>query len=79
MCGCLTKVGLPDFKRVNIGSKTSDTIFISYAQNSVAYRFMSLNDYSICESRDAEFCEHIFSLKNNVPSDVKNNASTSFY
>ena len=55
---------------MNIGSKNSDVVFISYAQNSVAYRFMSLNDYSICESRDAEFFEHMLSLKNNVPSDV---------
>ena len=38
---------------------------------------MSLNDQSICESRDAEFFEHIFPLKNNVPSDVQNNVSTS--
>ena len=73
----MAKVGLPDFKWVNFGSKTSDTVFIGYAQNSVAYRFMSLNDHSICESRDAEFFEHIFPLKINVSSDVQNNASTS--
>lgn len=75
--GCLAKVGLPDFKRINVGSKTVDTVFISYAHNSAAYRFMSLNDHFICESRDAEFFEHIFPLKNNVSSDVQNNASTS--
>ncbi|XP_070001881.1 uncharacterized protein [Nicotiana sylvestris] len=39
--------------------------------------FMSLNDSSICESRDAEFFEHVFPLKTNMPSDVPNNASTS--
>ena len=61
--GCLSKVGLPDFKRVNVGSKTSDNIFIVYDQNSAAYRFMSPNDQSICESRDAEFFEHIFSCR----------------
>ena len=60
MCGCLAKAGLPDFKRVNVASKTSDTVFIDYAQNSVAYRLMSLNDYSVCESRDAEFFDHVF-------------------
>lgn len=38
---------------------------------------MSLNDYSICESRDAEFFEHVFSLKNNAPIDVQNNTSVS--
>jgi len=41
-------------------------MFISYAQNSITYRFMSLNDFSICESRDAEFSEHVFPLKKNV-------------
>ena len=60
VCGCLAKVGLPDFKRVNVGSKTSDNIFIVYDQNSAAYRFMSLNDHSFRESRDAEFFEYIF-------------------
>ena len=61
--GRLAKVGLPDFKWVNVGSKTFDTVFIGYAQNSVAYRFMSLNDYSICESRAAEFLR---TLQHNV-------------
>ena len=27
---------------------------------------MSLNNFSICESRDVEFFEHVFSLKKNV-------------
>lgn len=60
--GCLTKIDLPDFRWVNVGSKTFDTAFIGYAQNSVAYRFMSINDYSICEYRDAEFFFSIFFL-----------------
>ncbi|XP_070057462.1 uncharacterized protein [Nicotiana tomentosiformis] len=75
--GCLANVGLPDFKYVTIGPKIFDAIFIGYAQNSVAYRFMSLNDSSIYESRDVEFFEHDFPLKNNLPSDVHNNSSTS--
>ena len=41
-------------------------MFIGYAQNSAAYRFMSLNNYSISEYRDAEFCEHVFPLKKEV-------------
>ena len=53
--GCLAKAPLPDFKRENIGPKNFDSMFICYAQNSVAYRFMSLNEFSISESRDAEF------------------------
>ncbi|KAD6453934.1 hypothetical protein E3N88_08640 [Mikania micrantha] len=61
--GCLAKVGLPDFKRVNIGSKTLDSVFIGYAQNSAAYRFMLLSDRSIIESCNAEFFEDEFPLK----------------
>lgn len=34
---------------------------------------MSLSNHYIC---DKEFVEYIFSLKNNVPSDLQNNAST---
>jgi len=51
--GCLAKVVLPSYKRTNGGPKAFDAVFIGFAQNSVAYRFMSLNDYSISEYRDA--------------------------
>ena len=42
MWGCLAKVTLPDPKRRKIWSKTSDCMFIGYASNSVAYRFLVL-------------------------------------
>ena len=45
--GCLAKVGLPEFKRPTVGSRTYDCVFIGYDQNSSAYRFMSLSDRSI--------------------------------
>ncbi|KAL4325414.1 hypothetical protein GQ457_11G025020 [Hibiscus cannabinus] len=61
--GCLAKVGLPDFKKSTIGSKTVDAVFIGYASNSATYRFMILHDYSICKSRDVVFFENIFPLK----------------
>ncbi|XP_074302791.1 uncharacterized protein LOC141634910 [Silene latifolia] len=51
--GCLAKVGLPSFKRPTIGPKTYDCVFIGYAQNSSAYRFMSLSDSLYLEARDA--------------------------
>ena len=73
MWGCLAKVPLPDFKREKIGPKTFNSVFIGYAQNNVAYRFMSLNDLSISESRDAEFFEHVFPLKKNVPAPAHEN------
>ena len=38
--GCLAKVAIPDPKTVKIGPKTVDCIFIGYAHNSVAYRFL---------------------------------------
>ena len=40
-------------------------MLVGYAQNSATYRFMSLNDFSISESRDAEFFEHVLPLKKN--------------
>ncbi|KAL0546602.1 hypothetical protein IC582_016514 [Cucumis melo] len=61
--GCLAKVPFPALKKSTVGSKTFDCIFIEYAQNSAAYRFMCLNDKTINESRDAEFFEHVFPLK----------------
>ena len=64
--GCLAKVAYPDFKKTNIGPKTFDCVFIGYAQNSAAYRFMCLNDNSICESRDVEFFELVFPLNKSI-------------
>jgi len=62
----LPKVPLPELKRENIYPKTFDFVFIGYAQNSAAYRFISLNDFSICEFRDAVFFEQVFPSKKNV-------------
>ncbi|KAL4319632.1 hypothetical protein GQ457_18G010610 [Hibiscus cannabinus] len=78
--GCLAKVGLPDFKKSTIGSKTVDAVFIGYASSSAAYRFMILNDYSICESRDAVFFENTFPLKKPrlvIETQIENLPSTS--
>ena len=66
--GCLAKVPLPSFKKETIGPRTYDTVFIGYASNSAAYRFMSLSDRSLSESRDAEFFENVFPLKKDVVS-----------
>jgi len=68
--GCLAKVGILDFKRTNIGTKTVDAVFVGHAHDSVAYRFLCLNDNSIIESRDAEFFEDIFSYKKNITTTV---------
>jgi len=81
----VAKVSLPSYKRTNIGPKTFDAVFIGYAQNSAAYKFMSLNDYSIFEYRNAEFFEHVFPLKKKVsdvasinPSETVNLPASSF-
>jgi len=39
----LAKVMLPNPKKRKIGSKTSDCMFLGYAEHSVAYRFLVLN------------------------------------
>ena len=58
MWGCLAKVLLPDPKRKKIGSKTADCMFIGYAQQSPAYRFLVLKSEilehnTIIETKDA--------------------------
>ncbi|GAA0170396.1 hypothetical protein LIER_24666 [Lithospermum erythrorhizon] len=59
-------VGLPDPKRKNIRSKTYDCVFIGYARNSTAYRFMAVSNRTISEAIDGEFFEHIFPLNKGV-------------
>ena len=51
---------LPDPKKRKIGSKTSNCMFIGYANNSVAYRFLVLKSdvlesNTIIETKNAEF------------------------
>ena len=58
--GCLAKVILPEPKKMKIGSKTSDCLFIGYAQHSVAYRFLVLKSNvldcnTIIETKNAKF------------------------
>ncbi|XP_070036525.1 uncharacterized protein [Nicotiana tomentosiformis] len=61
-------------QEITNNASTSSSAYIAESIDlCVAYIFMSLNDNSIYESRDEEFFEHVFPLKNNVP----NNASTS--
>ena len=51
---------LPDLKKRKIGSKTYDCMFIWYASNSAAYRFIVLKSdvlevNTIIETKNAEF------------------------
>ena len=70
MWGCLTKVLAPLPKKTKLGAKTMDCIFIGYALNSSAYRFLvhkseipDIHVNMIIESRDAVFFEDIFPYK----------------
>jgi hypothetical protein len=69
--GCLAKVLLPEPKKRKIGSKTCDCMFIGYASNSAAYRFLVLKSdvlelNTIIESKNAEFFESVFPLKSKL-------------
>ena len=60
---------LPEPKRRKLGSRTCDCVFIDYACNSSCYRFLViksdiLESYTIIESENAMYLEHVFPLKN---------------
>jgi len=59
---------LLDPKKRKIDSKTSDWMFLGYAEHSVAYMFLVLNSdiierNTIVETKNVEFFEHVFPLK----------------
>ena len=67
MWGCLDRVMMADPKIIKIGSKTSNCIFIGYANNSSAYRYLVINhdliENNTIVTKNAEFFEHMFPLK----------------
>ena len=76
---------IPLPKAVKIGPKTVDCVFIGYAQNSSAYRFLvhrsTMNDIhnnTITESRNAHFFEDMFPCKTiSLENPVKRTRDTS--
>ena len=67
---CLAKVLIPEPKKRKLGPKTVDCMFIGYAHNSAAYRFLVLKNNcnlfdvnTIIESKNAYFFENIFPMK----------------
>ncbi|OMO62209.1 Zinc finger, CCHC-type [Corchorus capsularis] len=69
---CLAKVAVPLPKKTKIGPKTVDCVFIGYAHNSSAYRFLVYNSKisdihknTIMETRNASFFEDVFPYKSN--------------
>ena len=70
MWGCLAKVAVPIPKKVKIGPKIVDCVFIGDAHNSSAYRFLihkseiiDMHANTIIESRNASFFENVFPYK----------------
>ena len=73
MWGCLAKVAAPPPKKVKIGLKTIDCIFIGYAHNNATFRFLvyesnisDIHKNTIMESRNASFFEDVFPCKSKV-------------
>ncbi|GJW59316.1 hypothetical protein Tco_0106047 [Tanacetum coccineum] len=65
--GCLAKVAVTTPKAQKIGPKSVDCIFIGYAKNRSAYRFIvhdsknpDIQKNAVMESRNASFFENIF-------------------
>ena len=80
--GCLAKVKIPEPKRKKIGPKTVDAIFIGYASNSNANRFLvihsevnDINKNTIIESRDAIYFEDTFPFKIRIENDHSSNSN----
>ena len=74
---CLAKVVVPIPKKVKIGPKTIDCVFIGYAHNSSAYRFLIhkseifyMHVNTIIESRNVSFFENVFLYKSTQGSNL---------
>jgi hypothetical protein len=77
-------------KKIKIGPKTIDCVFIGYAHNSSAYRFLIhkfdisyMHENRIIESRNASFFEEIFPYKptqetNSLKRNLESKSSTSY-
>jgi len=68
--GCLAKVNIPAPKKIQLGPKTVDCVFLGYAPNSTAYRFLVVKSdspdvsvYTIMESWDASFFEEVYPMR----------------
>ena len=79
--GCLAKLLIPTPKKVKIGLKTVDCIFIGYLPHNTAYWFLvhdskipKIQKNTILESRNVSFFETTFShINENVESDQDEN------
>jgi hypothetical protein len=81
--GCLAKVNVSVCKKQKLGPNIIDCVFLGYAHNSAAYRFLVIKFDSLdvhvntmIESRDASFFEYIFPMKDRVA--ARSESSTSY-
>jgi len=58
--GCLAYVWILDIRRPKLGPKANMCLFLSFAKDNDACRFLDLGTNSIIEARDAEFFEDKF-------------------
>jgi len=75
--GCLAKVKIPENKRKKIGPKIVDRIFIGYASDNNANKFLIINseisgiaNNTTVEARNAYYFENIFSYKTRLNTNV---------
>ena len=66
----MAKVNIPISKKCKLGPKIVDCVFLGYAHQSIAYRFLvvkskvpDMHVNIIMESHDATFFENIFPMK----------------
>ena len=83
--GCLVKVNIAAPKKRKLGPKTVDCVFLGYAQNNTAYRFLVVKSdspdvsvYTIMESRDASFFEKVYPMRSasNSETQIYNQSET---
>ena len=81
----MAEVNIPAPKKRKLGPKTVDCVFLGYAQNSTAYRFLVVKSdspdvsvYTIMESRDASFFEEVYPMRSasNSETQIYNQSET---
>ena len=64
--GCVTFYKVSDPQRTKLGPKGLKSVFVGYAQNSMAYRLLDLETNVIIESIHVEFIKNKFISDSNV-------------
>jgi hypothetical protein len=85
-CGCLAKFNLLEPKKRKLGPKIVGCLFLGYAHNNMAYRFLVIkydapeqNVNTIIELRYASFFENIFAMRAVGSTSLSGNNHTHIY